>query len=219
MIVDRYLPALEAFTLTDDEQQTVVAALESADPWGFAPDAVQSKAISSAKAKIRDYHLARHGSKCCYCRINLYGGGPFMTDREHVLPKSIADYKPLSYTMWNLGIACKRCNIEYKKNKVDFVVTVGVPALLTNGENYRLVHPNFDLYTEHLSRSAMEAEDAVLVKYTVIAGSPKGAYTYEYFNLRGLEVDSFDKVQGIEPAVGLGELALEARGLAEAFGQ
>jgi len=219
MTVDRYLPALEAFTLTDGEQQIVVAALASPDPWGFAPDTAQSAVIASVKAKIRDYHLARHGSKCCYCRINLYGGGPFMTDREHVLPKSIADYKPLIYTIWNLGIACKRCNMEYKKNKVDFVVTADDPALLTNGDNYRLVHPNFDLYTEHLSRSAMEEDDAVLVKYTVIAESPKGAYTYQYFNLRGLEIDSFDKAQGIETTGGLGEFALEARGLAEAFGQ
>lgn len=218
-MVDRYLPALEAFTLTDPEQEAVAAALATGDPWAFDPGAAQSEAIASVKVKIRNYHLARHGNKCCYCRINLFGGGPFMTDREHVLPKSVANYRPLSYTMWNLGIACKRCNMEYKKNKVDFVVTADNPALLNSGANYRFIHPNFDLYSEHLSRSAMEADEAVLVKYTVLTSSPKGTYTYDYFNLRGLEIDSFDQAQGIERAEELGVFALEARELAETYGQ
>lgn len=219
MVVDRYLPTLDAFTLTADEQEAVKSALATRRPWDWEPGGAEAVLIASAKAKIRDHHLKRHGNKCCYCRVNLYGGGPFMTDREHVLPKSIAAYRALSYTMWNLGIACKRCNLEYKKGRTDFVVASNDATLFADGANYRFIHPNFDLYREHMSRSAQEADEAVLVKYTIVSGSSKGAYTYGYFNLRGLEVDSFDRAQGLDAPENFGEAALAARSLAEDFGQ
>lgn len=219
MIVDRYLPTLDEFAFTADEQSAVAAALATADPWGWAPGGAQSVAIASVKTKIRDYHLQRHGNLCCYCRVNLYGGGHFMIDREHVLPKSIADYRALSYTMWNLGIACKRCNMEYKKKKTDFVVSPADATLLVEGANYRFIHPTFDFYREHMSRFAQEVEEAVIVKYRVVPGSSKGEYTYDYFNLRGLEVNSFDRAQGLDALEDLGEAALEVRSLANFFGQ
>jgi hypothetical protein len=218
-MVDRYLPALDAFALTPEEQNAVTAALATANPWDWNPGGDQSAAMAAVKAKIRDYHLQRHGNKCCYCRVNLNGGGPFMTDREHILPKSIDSYTALSYTMWNLGIACKRCNIEYKKSKTDFIVDPDDTTLLMESENYRFIHPNFDLYREHITRFAQEADEAVIVKYTVVPESAKGAYTYEYFNLRGLEIDSFDRAQGLEAPENLGKAALEVRSLADAFGQ
>lgn len=217
-MADRYLPALDTLGLTDDEQEALKSALATDDPWGWKPGLPQSSLIASVKKKARDLHLKRHGDKCCYCRMNLFGAGPFMTDREHVLPKSIPVYRQFSYTMWNLGIACKRCNMEYKKDKVDFVISPDA-ALLQESANYRFIHPNFDLYKEHIKREAHEADDAVIVKYTVAPNSEKGAYTYEYFNLRGLEVNSFDQAQGLEAPKDLGEAALETRALAEKFGQ
>jgi hypothetical protein len=216
---DRYLPALDAFMLDENEQTAIAEALATIDPWGWEPGGAKQQAIVAAKVKIRDYHMARHNSRCCYCRVNLHGAGHFMTDREHLLPKSVPEFRPLSYTMWNLGIACKRCNMEYKKSKTDFVVDLGNAAALEDSDNYRFIHPNFDLYREHLERSAVEAQDSVIVKYTVTPGSEKGAYTYAYFNLRGLEVGSFDKAQGVEMLVDLGEGALEARALADQYGQ
>ncbi|MGY0798894.1 HNH endonuclease [Lysobacter sp. A286] len=218
-MVDKYLPTLDAFTLTDDEQELLTSALATDDPWGWNPGRAQSKLLARVKAKIRDHHLQRHGNKCCYCRVNLHGGGPFMTDREHVLPKSIPAYRSLSYTMWNLGIACKRCNMEYKKGRTDFVVVPDDATLFAESANYRFIHPNFDLFRDHMSRLAQEVDEAVLVKYTAVPGSSKGAYTYDYFNLRGLEVNSFDQAQGLDSPDDFGEAVLEVRSLAEEFGQ
>lgn len=142
-----------------------------------------------------------------------------MLDREHVLPKSKPSYKPFSFAIWNLGIACKRCNMEYKKSRTDFVVDSNDTSLLQKSEGYCFIHPNFDFYTEHLSRYAEENDDGVIVKYSVMAESAKGAYTYKYFNLRGLEVSSFDRAQGIASQEAVGELAQEVRLLANSFGQ
>jgi hypothetical protein len=142
-------------------------------------------------------------------------------DREHVLPKSVAQYKPLSFQMWNLGSACKRCNMQYEGSKTDFVVVPGNVGLLESANNYRFIHPNFDLFGEHLDRFSQEANDTVIVKYRVVEGSAKGAYTYDYFNLHGLEVGSFDEAQGRtqEDVDELGTLATAVRSLADAFGQ
>ena len=140
-----------------------------------------------------------------------------MIDREHVLPKS--KYTALSYTTWNLGIACKRCNIEYKKRKTDFLVNETDVALFETEDNYRFIHPNFDLYVEHLGRFALQCPGSVLVKYKVVGESEKGRYTYEYFNLRGLEIDSFDEAQGFQSKDEMGEIASKVRSLAKSFGQ
>jgi hypothetical protein len=142
-----------------------------------------------------------------------------MTDREHILPKSDVKFKPFSYTMWNLGLACKRCNMEYKRTKVDFVVNPNDSAQYMDSANYRFIHPNFDLYSEHISRSAVEADENVIVKYTIIPDSHKGAYTYDYFNLRGLEIDTFDRAQGVDVQEQLEEVAMEVRLLATALGR
>ncbi|SFU21011.1 hypothetical protein [Paraburkholderia aspalathi] len=70
-----------------------------------------------------------------------------------------------------------------------------------------------------MSRFAQEVDETVIVKYRVVPESSKGAYTYGYFNLRGLEVDSFDRAQGLDASEDLGEVALEVRSLADSFGQ
>jgi len=218
-VVDRYLPALDVFSLNEEEQAAIVEALATNDPWDWQPGGEKQAAIAAVKAKIRDYHMQRHNSRCCYCRVNLHGAGHFMTDREHVLPKSVPEYRPLSFTMWNLGIACKRCNMQYKGNKIDFVITQDDPASLEEADSYRFIHPNFDLYAEHLLRTSAEANDTVVVKYTVTPGSEKGAYTYEYFNLRGLEVGSFDEAQGVPMSDNLGDGARDVQSLVVKFGQ
>ena len=159
---DRYLPALDAFILDENEKNAIAEALATVDPWGWEPGGAKQQAIAAAKVKIRDYHMARHQSRCCYCRVNLHGAGHFMTDREHLLPKSVPEFRSLSYTMWNLGIACKRCNMEYKKSKTDFVVALGNAAALKDSDNYRFIHPNFDLYREHLSGVRLVTYDEIL---------------------------------------------------------
>lgn len=210
---DPYQPALDSIVFTVDEQAAIAAALQTAKPWDWMPAGPQGGAISSVKQKIRDLHLARHGDRCCYCRKNLHGGGHFVIDREHVLPKSRAAFKLIVYEIWNLGIACKRCNMQYKKNKIDFVVDPANAAALQTSGNYRLIHPNYDLYKDHIRISSMQNDDVTIVKYTK-QGTEKGDYTYDYFNLKELEVGSYDVAQGAPQLENLGEGALEARLLA-----
>lgn len=152
-MVDRYLPALDDFQLSEEEAAAVGKALETEKPWDWeSEDQNELQALKSAKDKILAYHLARHGGNCCYCRLNLNGAGPYMTDREHILLKGKAVYKPLSYAMWNLAAACKRCNMQFKRSGNGFVVDTEDSTKFQDSDNYRFVHPNFDAYSEHLIR-------------------------------------------------------------------
>lgn len=215
---DPYNPTLDSIVFTVDEKEAIAAALLTSKPWDWAPGGAQGSAIASVKAKIRDIHMARHHGHCCYCRKNLNGGGPFVIDREHVLPKSKAAFKMFAYEMWNLGIACKRCNMQYKKNKVDFIVDKVNKITILQSSNYRFIHPNFDSYKEHIVISSVQYDNTTVVKYTK-RGTAKGDYTYEYFNLKGLEIGSYDIAQGAKQFENLGAGASEAKALAATYQQ
>lgn len=142
-----------------------------------------------------------------------------MTDREHILPKGKPIYKPYSFTMWNLAVACKRCNMQFKKTGDSFVVDKTDPAKFQLSDNYRFVHPNFDHWEQHLTRLAVQvnAENLVIIRRK--QDCAKAAFTHEFFNLSKLEVDSFDRAQGLATHGEESTAALEFRELAAAFRQ
>jgi hypothetical protein len=196
-MTDPYTPPLAGFAFDADEVAVINLALASDKPWDYVPSSEPEMAqLKSAKKKMLDLHLQRHGWTCCYCRTNLKGAGPFMTDREHVLPKGKAAYMALSYTLWNLAAACKRCNLQFKRSGDRFLSTWTDPAALQESKTYRFVHPNFDMWEEHLTRLAVQVNSKNIV--TIICkGSAKAIYAYEFFNLKELETDSFDAAQGL----------------------
>lgn len=218
-VPDPYVPGLDTCLFSDDEKAAIAAALATEKPWDWKPGGAEQAALVAAKVKIRDLHRARHCDRCCYCRFPLHGGGHFIVDPEHVLPKSLDAYRPLSYTVWNLGIACKRCNMQYKRAKIDFVIDTLTEAAFQDSANYRLIHPNFDHYKEHISINIEMNDDATLIKYTKQPGSVKGPYTYDYFSLKEREVGTFDAAQGLDVPDDLKNAALEAQELARHFGQ
>jgi len=213
---DAYTPTMTALVLTHEEQSAVTTAQEKAIPW-----AEDNDLIKNVKAKIRAHHLARHDDTCCYCKTILHGAGHFMIDREHILPKGKALYKPYSFATWNLSISCKRCNMQLKGEDDDFVVDKINTARFTSSSNYQLLHPNFDRWDQHLCREARQVNTKCMVKYTLISTNPKGQYTYDYFNLKELEIDSFDSVQGGKHAASgsESESVAEARQIASKYGQ
>lgn len=216
---DPYLPALESFVLDADELTHIASALASPKPWNWAPGGSEEDSIKSIKGKIRQLHMARHGSRCCYCRKNLHGGGHFVIDRDHVLPKSKDAFRHFAFSVWNIGVSCKRCNMQYKKDRVDFVVDqTDQNALMASG-NYLLIHPNFDCYKDHMRFSSNQDDDITVVKYTPVPGSAKGEFTFEFFNLRELEVGNHDEAQGRSTKQDLGPVATLARAAGYELGQ
>ena len=218
-MADPYEPLLDDFQIDEIESQAIEAALATDDPWGWKPGGELEDAIKAVKNKVRDYHLERHGNTCCYCRTNLAGAGPFMMDREHVLPKGKDAWKRYSFAIWNLGVACKRCNMQFKRRGDDFVIDKADPCQLQESENYRFIHPNFDRWEDHLTRYSAQANAKIIVIYRQTNNSAKSEYASEFFALSQLEIDSFDTGQGADPQPDESELAQRVRDLADLFGQ
>ncbi len=218
-MADPYQPPLDGFAFEVEEIAAIDLALASEKPWDYVPGSDAGiAALKSAKTKILNLHLQRHGWTCCYCRTNLQGAGPFMTDREHILPKGKPAYKMLSYTLWNLAAACKRCNMQFKRSGDDFVINNDDPEAYLASDNYRFVHPNFDLWDDHLIRLAVQVNAENIVKI-LRKESDKAAYTYDFFHFHDLEIDSFDSAQGLENGPEESAAVIELRRLAKAFGQ
>lgn len=199
-MVDQYSPALDSFVFDDDEIEAVVATFGVRDPWDHEAEelAAVCETLRTLKDRIRGHHLLRHDSNCCYCKMPLDGGGRYMVDREHILPKR--PFGHLAYAIFNLSAACKRCNMEMKGQRLDFIVNrIAVGADPENEAHYRFIHPNFDLWSDHLKRYVVQENSAKLIKYVVVPNSRKGAYTVDFFQLKELEVDSFDVAQGKAP--------------------
>lgn len=214
-MIDAYLPALSGLVFSVDETAAIQAALALPKPWDEKNDH-----IKSVKNKIRSYHLARHGQTCCYCRVILQGGGRFMIDREHILPKGNTKYKLFCFEPWNLSTSCKRCNMEIKGEDDYFVIDKLDISKLKTGENYLFIHPNFDEWERHLIRESHQISRFLFVKFAIIENSAKGQYTFDYFKLEELEVESLDAAQGLRyGASPTSQAVLEARAIIAAFGQ
>ncbi|HAV13098.1 MAG TPA: hypothetical protein DCX06_06360 [Opitutae bacterium] len=63
---------------------------------------------------------------------------------------------------------------------------------------YSFIHPNSDTAENHISVTVLQIDGDILIKYKVLNNSSKGAKTYEFFDLEKIEIDSFDKLQGLD---------------------
>ncbi len=179
------------FVYTDEESNLIAQAYLEEKPWDV-------ECIHPVKRKIFAYHSARQKELCCYCQRDQYGEFKMVIDTEHVLPKE--RYRDQMFDIWNLSVSCKRCNMRIKGQRKDFLPDPEFKAISkVVPDAYLFVHPNLDKASEHLTRLAAQAGNNRLVKYVIKPGSQKGAYTYAYFQLKDLEIDSFDDVQKAKP--------------------
>ncbi|HAV1771920.1 TPA: HNH endonuclease [Enterobacter hormaechei subsp. xiangfangensis] len=151
--------------------------------------------LKSVKSHIKA-HYRGVKDRCCYCKRSLKGEFNMVIDIEHVLPQSL--YKKYIFSMKNLGIACKRCNMRIKGNNVDFLNLPFKNNKPFHKGNYKLIHPYLDDYSKNLKRIVLEEDDLTFIKYTIINDSQKGKYTYDFFKLYEFEEDQINKAQGME---------------------
>lgn len=201
-MADPYVPKLCSLVWTDDEKNAIAAALKVAKPWNEkAPALAHVKdTLKVVKRKLLQLHLARQGDTCCYCRTVLKGGGHFMIDREHVIPKR--NYRHLAYATGNISVCCKRCNMQFKGERLSFVrdKTTIEANHMQSGE-YLLIHPNYDFWFSHMTRIALQINDALFIVYKFSTDDAKAAFTYDFFALKELEVESFNNAQGCKAPV------------------
>ncbi|WP_414611574.1 HNH endonuclease [Stenotrophomonas muris] len=159
--------------------------------------------LRPVRMKIRNHHRLIQNDKCCYCRKSFLQGHPLEVDVEHILPK--AKYRGLAVALVNLTVACKRCNMQVKKERDDFIVgslEFSDDGDVSDNSRYRIIHPNLDVYSEHINAIFVDVDNIVIRRYMILAGSSKGQATVEYFLLRNLEEDTLDEIQGLGESTG-----------------
>jgi hypothetical protein len=78
-----------------------------------------------------------------------------------------------------------------------------------SSNTYQLVHPNLDVYAEHIAYLHFEAGDDIkLIKHIVVNHSAKGNFTHDFFRLHELEIESFDQAQGLVAQASAAAMAL-----------
>ena len=159
----------------------------------------QNDILKPVKDKIKNYHRDLQNECCCYCRRDTTGEFKMVLDIEHVLPKSHPNFKKHMFTECNLSVSCKRCNMNIKRTRVDFITDIDSATESPCDSNiFRFIHPNSDSYYDHIEYRVEIVNDCRVIKYIPINSSAKGKYTYDFFKLYELERESMDTSQGIK---------------------
>ena len=88
--------------------------------------------------------------------------------------------------------------MTYKGSKVSHLCPgLAFKSDIVEAASYLIVHPNIDCWEQHLKRSGSEYNRVKLVQYTIL--SDKGKFTYDFFGLRQLEIDTANAAQADQP--------------------
>lgn len=162
------------------------------------------KEFTTIKTKIKALKETQTSSRCCYCQRDFTGEFSFDVDLEHILPKK--KFPNYMFSLFNLSISCKRCNMNIKKERIDFLVSPFVPDTdAKSSEAYKFIHPCFDVIDDHLQKLLVQCGARRYTKYLVQNDSPKGRYTYEYFYLEQVERDNINDAIGASVPVQLSD--------------
>lgn len=100
------------------------------------------------RKEVRDYYRNEQGYTCPYCgrlREEFHGG---QWDIDHIVPKS--SHPEYLYTPKNLAVTCKDCNTFKNKQDPLLVELLQDTPYPEEKECYKIIHPHFDSYQEHL---------------------------------------------------------------------
>lgn len=185
------------FQFTTSEKQDVKNTVSHVKSLGRTQDkAWDENQLNSLKLRIKTNNMTKTSNKCCYCFRDFSNNYLSVVDSEHILPKSI--WPKYTFTMKNLSVACKRCNSTVKRFKVDFLNGLDkYNKKPFQSKYYKILHPNLDDAIGNLELiSYQTSSTGNILKYLYSEG--KGKYTYEFFRLKELEIESINESQGVK---------------------
>ncbi|BCN92774.1 hypothetical protein THMIRHAM_05590 [Thiomicrorhabdus immobilis] len=151
-------------------------------------------ALTPIKRAIKSQKQRWQADICCYCQRDIHSEFNMVLDIEHIIPKHFSLRH--MFTMKNLAVACKRCNMQIKNKGTSFLTTQNLPRSPFKSSYYKFVHPNLDRIEAHILREVSQSGRARIVKYRIPLQSAKGKFTYNYFKLKDFELDAADSAQG-----------------------
>lgn len=182
---------MEKLYFNDDDISRVKKSLCELKVCGKVWEHPENKEL---KKKIKNYILSKRNT-CAYC-LRSFQGEHFMSiDVEHILPKS--KFPKYVFTMKNISIACKRCNLKFKRDKIDFLSNDFNTRKPFISRYYKFSHPVLDRKNKMELISIRLSNEINIVRYIKPCNDHKSNFTYDYFKLSEIEVASIDSAQGI----------------------
>lgn len=134
---------------------------------------------ASIRKVIKAHYLSEQDFTCYFCKQKFHVKSHRVWDAEHLISKKT--HPSFMFEPKNLCICCPDCNNEKRdKSVLDRDDRVRFP---TSSAAYKIVHPHFDVYEEHLK---------VLVpgKLYEFKTRKKGRFTYRLYGLDRFMEDS-----------------------------
>ncbi|WP_428969905.1 HNH endonuclease [Sphingomonas sp. Xoc002] len=144
----------------------LVAAFDALARGDKAPGYWADDILAGLKTRVKAYYITAQSSRCCYCDRHQGTENHRSWDVEHIADRS--KYPWFMFTPKNLAAACPDCNVA--KSDKEALVTAGRKTYPADSAGFRLVHPHFDSFADHILRL-----DLVYIpktkkgKYTIIA--------------------------------------------------
>ncbi len=134
---------MNAVNYTGNEKKLVDKYLESKIQ---SPDIWECDEYAPVRKRIKDHYLFEQNYTCAFCQQKHRVKHNRVWDVEHIISKT--GHPQFLFEPKNLCISCPDCNIEKgekgvldRENRVKFT---------DKSEAYKIVHPHFDKYEEHI---------------------------------------------------------------------
>jgi hypothetical protein len=128
------------------ESKAIVAGYDGLPNESKAAAFWSADEVASVRKEIKDHYIQEQHQTCCYCNVVIPTNNNAVWDAEHVISRSRAPkfmFEPL-----NLAISCKDCNLA--KGEQEVRVNSARVTFPVNTRDYKIVHPHFDSYADHI---------------------------------------------------------------------
>ncbi len=146
--------------------------------------------VAATRKFIRAHYMEAQEYRCAYCRIDKKEGHGMAWDVEHILPKSL--YPAFLFEPGNLSLVCKDCNTAKGNVEVLCKPNMKLKEMPCGKQDYLIVHPHFDTYSEHFEVSIVAGRRRYR---TLNSGKAKFTYincNFFRFDHQFAEWESFD---------------------------
>lgn len=102
--------------------------------------------VTTMKSNIKKHYISEQDKTCAYCQVSLHTTHGMVWDTEHIIDKDSSPqwmFEPL-----NLCVSCKDCNGAKGTRPATKGKTYR--SFPRKSANYRIIHPHFDDYDEHI---------------------------------------------------------------------
>lgn len=148
-----------------DEQVSIIGRFQDKEDHNCWSD----DALIDIRKSVKQHYIREQEYRCCYCQQKDYSEHGRDWDAEHVIARSLEP--KFMFTPENLAVSCVEC--DQRKSATEVRVR-NFRKFPQKSSHYKIVHPHFDDWSEHLEIEGGE---------TYVALTEKGKFTIYHCDL------------------------------------